>query len=126
MRPALLRCMNEKAEQLKKRTKQFAIDVLAFGRMLPPSDEARDIGRQLGRAATSVASNYRACCLGRSHAEFVAKLGIALEEADESAFWLEVIVEAGLSRVPRAHALLDEANQLSAILARSRLTAGRR
>jgi four helix bundle protein len=100
MVPARRGCMNERAEELKKRTKRFAIDVLTFGRTLPHSDEARDIGRQLRRAATGMASNYRACCRGRSRAEFVAKLGIALEEADESAFWLEVIVEAGILGTP--------------------------
>jgi four helix bundle protein len=115
--------MNPEAEALKRRTKKFALDVLAFVRMLPHTDEARDIGGQLRRAGTAVASNYRATCRSRSQVEFVAKIGVALEEADESALWLEIIIEDGMSRVPMALRLLDEANQLSAIFAASRITA---
>jgi len=115
--------MNPEAEALKRRTKRFALDVLAFVRTLPHTDEARDIGGQLRRAGTAVASNYRATCRSRSQMEFVAKIGVALEEADESALWLEIIIEDGMSRVPMALRLLDEANQLSAIFAASRITA---
>ena len=85
--------MNPQAEELKQRTKRFALNVLAVVRTLPATDEARDVGGQLRRAATGAASNYRATCRSRSDAEFVAKIGNALEEADESGFWLEVIVE---------------------------------
>jgi four helix bundle protein len=115
--------MNPEAEALKRRTKRFGLDVLAFVRTLPHTDEARDIGGQLRRAGTAVASNYRATCRSRSQVEFVAKIGVALEEADESALWLEIIIEDGMSRVPMALHLLDEANQLSAIFAASRITA---
>jgi four helix bundle protein len=118
--------MNEKTEELKQRTKAFALAVLRFRRTLPATDEARDIGRQLTRAATGVGSNYRAVCRARSDPEFVARLGVALEEADESAFWLEVITEDRISTTPDAFALLDEANQLTAILASSAITASRR
>ena len=115
--------MNSKADALKQRTKRFALDVLAFSRTLPQRDDAATIARQLVRSATGTAGNYRAACRSRSRAEFVARIGVALEEADESAFWLEVIVEDRMSASPRASALLDEANQLSAIFASSSITA---
>jgi four helix bundle protein len=116
--------MNPEAEKLKRRTKRFALDVLAFARTVPPSDDSRHIATQLIRAATGVAANYRATCRSRSRAEFVARIGVALEEADESAFWMEVLVEGRISTSRQGMDLLDEANQLSAILARSSLTAG--
>jgi four helix bundle protein len=117
--------MNPEAEKLKRRTKRFALDVLAFVRTVPSSDDARHITTQLIRAATGVASNYRATCRSRSRAEFVARIGVAIEEADESGFWMELIVEAKMSTSPRGLELLDEADQLSAILAQSSLTASR-
>jgi four helix bundle protein len=115
--------MNEQAEALKKRTKRFTLDVLAFVRTLPMTDEAREIGRQLIRSGTGVGANYRATCRARSRAEFVARIGVALEEADESAFWLEILTEGRITTGKRAFELLDEANQLSAILAASSITA---
>jgi four helix bundle protein len=117
---------NPKADQLKARTKRFALDILAFRRTLPCSDEAADIGRQLSRAATGVGANYRAACRSRSDAEFAARVGVVLEEADESAFWLEVLTEGGISNEQLALQLLDEANQLTAIFAASTITARRR
>ena len=75
------------------------------------------------RSGTSVGSNYRAACRGRSKAEFIAKLGIAEEEADESAFWLELIIEGGLLKASRVQPLLNEANELTRIMAGSRVTA---
>jgi four helix bundle protein len=113
--------VNSKAEELKRRTKKFAIDIIAFVRQLPASDDARDIGRQLVRSGTGVGSNYRASCRARSQAEFIARIGIVLEEADESAFWLEVLTESGVTQ--NAATLMDEANQLSAIFAQSSITA---
>lgn len=115
--------MNARAEALKQRTKQFALDVLAFRRSCLAGDEALDIARQLTRAATGVAANYRSTCRSRSKSEFAARIGIALDEADESALWLEIITESGMSDSPTAFRLLDEANQLAAIFAASRLTA---
>lgn len=82
---------NPKAEELKARTKRFALAALSFKRTLPCTDEATDIGRQLSRAATGVAANYRAACRSRSDAEFAARIGVVREEADESAFWLEIL-----------------------------------
>jgi four helix bundle protein len=118
--------VNPKAEALKARTKRFALDVLVFRRTLPKTDDASDMGRQLSRAATAVAANDRSACRSRSDAEFVARVGIVLEEADESMFWLEVLIEDGLSNGPNAKHLLDEANQLTAIFAASSITARRR
>jgi four helix bundle protein len=123
MTDALPNVMNEKTEELKARTKKFALDILALARSLPVTDEARSVGRQLIRAGTGVGANYRAVCRSRSRPEFVARIGVALEEADESAFWLEVITESGMVADSRAADLLDEANQLTAILAASSITA---
>jgi four helix bundle protein len=80
----------------------------------------------LSRAATGVAANYRAVCRARSDAEFAARIGVVLEEADESAFWLEIVTADGLSKCEQAFHLLDEANQLTAIFAASSITARRR
>ena len=81
----------EFAERMKQRTKQFAIDIIKMYKEMPVSDDARILGRQLIKAATSVASNYRAVCRARSDREFFAKLSIVVEEADESIFWMELI-----------------------------------
>jgi len=118
--------MNPQAEELKRRTKKFALDILALVNTFPPTDEARDIGGQLRRSATGTASNYRATCRSRSDVEFVARIGNVLEEADESGFWLEIVIEGKISTSRRAAELLSEANQLSAICAQSRITASDR
>ena len=115
--------MSQQAEELKKRTKQFALDVTRFWRTLPQSDDARTIGRQLLRAGGGVASNYRSACRSRSRAEFIARIGVALEEADESALWLEIITESAISRSAEAFRLLQESDELSAIFAASSITA---
>jgi four helix bundle protein len=116
---------NPKADLLKARTKRFALDVLAFRRALPMTDDAADIGRQLSRSATAVGANYRSACRARSDAEFAARIGVVLEEADEAAFWLEIVTEGDFSKQPQALLLLDEANQLTAIFAASSITARR-
>ncbi|PYR25130.1 MAG: four helix bundle protein [Acidobacteria bacterium] len=85
--------------------------------------DARVVGRQALRAATGLGANYRAACRARSRADFVSKIGIALEEADESGFWLELVAEGHLSSSKVVYQLLEEANQLSAIFAASRITA---
>jgi four helix bundle protein len=114
--------MNPEAEALKKRSKKFALDVLALLRTVPKTVESRSISEQLIRSATGTAANYRAACRSRSDAEFVARIGVALEEADESALWLEIITELKISTARDAFRLLDEADQLSAIFAQSRIT----
>jgi four helix bundle protein len=92
---------------------------------LPKSTAGRGIGNQLFRSATSVGANYRAACKGRSKAEFIAKLGIVEEEADESAFWMEMIIEGDLLKEQKVAPLLQEAEELTAIMASSRKTASR-
>jgi|SRR5712671_2631381 len=82
--------MKRDSETLKLRTKNFALRVLRLYRSLPRTQEARILGTQLLRSSTSIGANYRAGCRGRSRAEFVAKLGVVLEEADETVFWLEL------------------------------------
>src|SRR6266436_6750134 len=101
----------------------FALRVIRAYRGLPSSDEARVIGRQLLRSATSVAANYREACRARSRAEFIAKLGVVEEEADETAFWLELIIDSALLTEARIHPLLTEAGELIAIMAASRKSA---
>ena len=114
------------ADDFKKRTKQFALRILKLVEALPNTVAGRTIGGQLVRAGTSVGSNYRAACRGRSRAEFIAKLGIVEEEADESAYWLELIIEGALLKGPVVQPLLDEANELTRMTAKSRVTASAR
>ena len=111
------------AEELKKRTKIFALRVLRLAAALPNTIEGRAIRGQLVRAGTSVGANYRAACLGRSKAEFIAKLGTVQEESDESAFWLELIIESSLLEEQNVKPLLNEANELRRIMAKSRISA---
>jgi four helix bundle protein len=115
--------MEHPAEALKDRTKQFALRIIKVIRSLPSGSEGRIIGNQLLRSGTSVAANYRAVCRARSRPEFLAKLAIVIEEADESAFWLEVLVDAGLIPERKLTELRSEANQLIAIFNASRTTA---
>jgi four helix bundle protein len=114
------------AEELKKRTKHFAIRIIKLFRSLPRSEEARIIGKQMLRSGTSVAANYRAVCRSRSKAEFIAKIGVVVEEADETVLWLELLVDTSIMPAPRMAKLLVEANELLAIFAASQHTAKRR
>ena len=84
------------ADELKLRTKKFALRIVKVFQALPRSEDARTLGKQLLRSGTSVAANYRAVCRSRSKAEFVARLGIVVEEIDETVFWLELLVESGI------------------------------
>jgi four helix bundle protein len=111
------------AAELKDRTKQFAADVVRLVDKLPTSIKGRAIANQIIRSGTSVATNYRAACRARSRAEFVAKIGIVEEEADETAFWLELIVEVNLRGEKEIAPLLAEASELVAIMAASRKSA---
>jgi four helix bundle protein len=115
--------MLTKAEELKQRTKDFAIRVVKLYRVLPRTEEARVIGRQVLRSGTSMAANYRAVCRARSKAEFISKIGIVVEEADETVFWLELLVETGVVKADKMESLLIEANELLAIFAASQRTA---
>ena len=114
------------AEELKKRTKQFAIRIVMLFRSLPRTEEARVIGRQMLRSGTSVAANYRTVCRARSKAEFIAKVGVVVEEADETVLWLELLVETDIFSEKRMSRLLAEANELLAIFAASQYTARKR
>jgi four helix bundle protein len=115
--------MDHQADVLKERTKQFALRIIRVIRSLPPGMEGRVIGHQLLRSGMSVAANYRAVCRARSRPEFLSKLAITIEEADESAFWLELLVDSGLLSEPKLRDLRSEANQLVAIFNASRTTA---
>src|SRR5437588_5090073 len=110
------------ADDLKKRTKQFALRILKLVAALPNTVAGRAIGGQLVRAGTSVGANYRAACRARSKVEFIAKIGI-VEEADESAFWMELIIEGDLMKAELVQSLLDEATELAKIMASSRKSA---
>jgi four helix bundle protein len=113
------------AEELKTRTKRFSLRVLKLVAALPNNVEGRAVGSQLVRAGASVGANYRAACRGRSRAEFVAKIGVVEEEADESAFWMELIIEGGILREKVVAPLLYEAQELVAIMAQSRISAAK-
>jgi len=113
------------AQDLKNRTKQFALRVMRLVDALPSTPKGRAIANQLVRSGTSVAANYRAACRGRSHAEFISKIGVAEEEADEAAFWLELIIEDNLLPEKKTAPLLKEANELTAIMAASYISASR-
>lgn len=110
-------------KDLKDRTKQFALRVIRLYRALPRNEEARVIGKQLLRSGTSIGANYRAACRGRSKAEFVAELGIVLEEADETVFWLELLQESDIMNVQSLAPLVQEARELTAIFVASVCTA---
>jgi four helix bundle protein len=113
--------MNER--EMIARTKQFALRIMKLVGALPKSIQGRAIASQLMRSGTSVAANYRAACRSRSKAEFVAKLGTVEEEADETAFWLELIIEGSLLTPAQIQPLLTEACEIVAITAASKKTA---
>lgn len=115
--------MAHPAEELKRRTKQLAVRVVRLYRALPKSDEARIIGRQILRSATSVAANYRAVCRARSKPEFIAKMGTVIEETDETLLWIELIVETGIVPAKRMLGLSKESGELLSIFVASRRTA---
>lgn len=102
-------------EELKSRTKAFALRVMKMDH-LPNNQKGRVLADQILRSATSVASNYRAACRGRSDAEFAAKLGVAVEEADETGLWIELIAEGGLLPARKVASLQKEADELTAIM----------
>lgn len=109
-------------ETLKNRTKKFVLTAIKFYQQLPKTEEARIIGRQFMRSSTSVGANYRAACRSRSKAEFFSKMSIVIEEADETAFWLEILIEADISNNNDANNLLKEISGILAIMAKARKT----
>jgi four helix bundle protein len=110
-------------KDLKARTKKFALEILRLADELPNTTKGRAVAGQLIRAGTSVGANYRAACRARSKSEFISKIGTVIEEADESAFWLELIEEDGMLEVDRVVPLWREAGELVAIMTQSRKTA---
>lgn len=112
-----------KQEQLRSRTKQFALRIIRLFRRLPRSPDAQILGKQLLRSGTSVGANYRAAGRARSKGEFISKIGIVVEETDETIFWLECLVESGIVKRELLQDLLTEANELVAIFAASQRTA---
>src|SRR4051812_20921016 len=115
--------MDRTAEDLKVRTKRFAVAVLDFVDTLPRTPSGDAIGRQLARSGLGIVGNYRGACRGRSHAEFTARLGVVLEEADESELWIEVCDDRNMGEKARRPWLLDESGQLRAIFSKACTTA---
>ncbi len=110
-------------DELKARTKEFVLRVIRLVDALPTSVKGRAIANQIMRSSTSVAANYRAACRARSRAEFIAKIGVVEEEADETAFWLELIIDSKIRSKMQIEQLLNEAGELVAIMAASRKSA---
>ncbi len=115
--------MSQQADALKLRTERFALAIIKFTETLPHSMAARRVGGQLIDAATSVAANYRAACRGFTRAVFISKIAIVVEEADEAAFWLNLLIKADLAPRASAAALVREASELTAIFTASLRTA---
>lgn len=113
------------SEELKKRTKKFALQVIEAVKRFPRTMPGEIVGRQVVRSATSVGANYRSACRAKSHADFISKLGIVEEEADESLYWLELAVDAKLMDVTDAAPMIKEADELTSIFTASRKTARR-
>jgi four helix bundle protein len=111
--------------ELLQRTKQFALRIFKLVGVLPQTIQGRAVAAQLIRSGTSVAANYRAACRARSKPEFIAKLGVVEEEADESAFWLELIIETGLLSAAKVTPLLTEAGEIVGMMASSKKTAAK-
>jgi four helix bundle protein len=122
MAPAHLGAMSI-ADDLRQRTFRYALRVITFCRTLPDNWEGREIGRQLLRAGMGTAANYWSCCRGRSDAEFIAKLGVAEDEAAESAMWLMLVLQSGLRADSETEKLLGEGREITAILSKSHKTA---
>ena len=114
---------NSVSIDLKARTKAFAVRIFTLVDALPKNVQGRAVANQIIRSGTSVAANYRAACRARSRAEFIAKIGVVEEEADETLFWLELIVETKLLELKRIESLLREADEVVAIMAASRKSA---
>ena len=114
--------MDQRPAELRERTKQFALRVIRLCQALPKTGEGKVLGQQLLRCGTSVAANYRAACWARSKAEFIARISIVAEGADESVLWLEMLLESGVLSAKRVDPLLKEAHALAAIFTASEHT----
>ena len=111
------------SEDFKRKTKDFALRIIRLVESLPNTRTANTIGNQLVRCGTSVGANYRAACRARSDADFIAKMGIVEEEADESMFWIELLIEAGIVKRELLDNLLNEADEILAMTVSSINTA---
>jgi four helix bundle protein len=109
-------------EKFRDRTKKFVVDNIKLYRSLPKTEEARMIGKQLLRSSSSVGANYRAACRARSQAEFHSKISIVVEEADESAFWMEIMIEAGIVSKNEILSLMTECNEILKVTSSARKT----
>lgn len=110
-------------KDLKERTQEFALRIIRLTRALPNSPEGWVLGKQVLRSGTAVGANYRSCQRGKSKADFIAKLAVAEEEADETCYWLELIISAELLPQDRIEPLLREAQEITAILTAAGKTA---
>jgi four helix bundle protein len=110
-------------EQFKKRTKAYGLRIMRLIESLPKTLTARTIGGQLVRCGTSVGSNYRAACRARSRAEFISKMGIVEEESDESIYWMELLIDAGIVKQALLADLIKEGNEILCLVVASRKTA---
>jgi four helix bundle protein len=113
----------DKHQELRRRTKDFALRIMRMCRTIPSTRETNIINNQILRSATGVAANYRAVKLARSKAEFISKLGIVIEEADETVFWLELLSDSGIIPASKLRELMAEGNELVAIFLASLKTA---
>lgn len=113
----------EKHRELRDRTKKFALRIINMSQVLPNTRAANVINNQILRSATGMAANYRAAGRSHSKAEFIAKIGVALEEADETLFWLELLGDSPTVKPEKLRDLITEINSLIAIFAASRRTA---
>ena len=109
--------------ELKNKTKNFALRIIKLTDNLPGTKAANVIANQILRSSTSIGANYRAACRARSKADFISKITIVEEEADETLFWLEMILESGMMKFERLDSLLKEADELVAIFTSSGKTA---
>lgn len=113
----------DKHHELRDRTKRFALRIIRMSEVMPNTRAANVIATQILRSATSITANYRAAGRSRSKAEFIAKIGVVVEEADETVCWLELLGESGIVPESKLRDLLAEANELLAVFAASRRTA---
>lgn len=121
-----MEAFENKSRELKTRTKDFAVRVVRMFQALPAKPDAQVLGKQVLRSGTSIAANYRAACRPRSKREFVARIGVVAEEADETVLWLELLGDTSVMPVSRLQPLLREARELTAIFTASENTAKRR
>lgn len=125
MRSAKCEMISDKNENLKNRTRKFALAIIKLVEMLPKTRTADIIGKQLIRSGTSVGANYRSACRAKSNADFIAKMGTVEEETDETTYWLELLVESSILKIEDVELLMKEARELLAITVSSIRTARR-